>query len=470
MSEQYDVIVIGGGSAGLTASVFGGELGKKVALIERERIGGDCTWSGCMPSKALLKIAKTAHSIRTAQNFGISAVEPTVDMVAIRDHIRTVIAEVYQHETPEAIAQRGVETILGEARFLDANTIQVNDRQLSAGKFVIATGGRAAVPPIPGLQDVPFKTNADLFENDRLPRHLLIMGAGPIGMEMAQAYVRLGAQVTVVGDQVMPRDEPEAVEVIRRVLTHEGVTIIESLVTEVRKSGDEIILGLKDGQEVGGDMLLVAVGRTPNIEALDLDKAGVQYTKQGIPVNDHLQTNLPHIYAVGDVTTGPKFTHYAGFQGSVAGRNMLLPVGKAKGHAEILPWVTFTEPEVAHVGMTEAQAREKHGDSVKVFMFPMAEGDRAVTERDTDGFVKLVYKGSSELLGATVVAERAGEMITEYTLVIAKKLSARSLISVIHPYPTYSDIAKKALSNLLVHELLNGTSGRLLKAVVKRLP
>ena len=470
MSDHYDVIVIGGGSAGLTASVFGGELGKKVALIERERIGGDCTWSGCMPSKALLKIAKTAHTVRTAGAFGISAAAPTVDMVAVRDHIRAVIAEVYQHETPEAVARRGVETILGEARFLDANTILVNDRQLSAKKFVIATGGRAAVPPIPGLRDVPFKTNADFFENDRLPRHLLIMGAGPIGMEMAQAYIRLGAQVTVVGDQVMPRDEPEAVAVIRRVLTREGVTIIESLVTEVRKSGDEITLILKNGQSVSGDLLLVAVGRAPNIEALDLDKAGVQYTKQGIPVNNHLQTNQPHIYAVGDVTTGPKFTHYAGFQGSVAGRNLLLPIGKGKGHEDILPWVTFTEPEIAHVGLTEAQAREQHGAAVKVYTFPMAHGDRAVTEGDTEGFIKLVYRGSGELLGATVVAERAGEMITEYTLVIAKKLSARSLVGVIHPYPTYSDIAKKALSNLLVRKLLNGTSGRLLKAVVQRLP
>ncbi|MBK8027232.1 MAG: FAD-dependent oxidoreductase [Chloroflexi bacterium] len=246
-----------------------------MALVERERIGGDCTWSGCVPSKALLKIAKVAHTLRTADEFGMQSSAPVVDMVAVRDHIRKVIQEVYQHETPEAVARRGVETVIGEARFLDAHTIQVGDRQMSAKKFVIATGGRAAVPPIPGLRDVPFRTNADFFDNDRLPRHLLIMGAGPIGMEMAQAYIRLGAQVTVVGDQVMPRDEPEAVEVVRRVLGREGVTIIQSLVTEVRKSDDDIVLILKNGQEVRGDMLLVAVGRAPNIEALDLDKAGV---------------------------------------------------------------------------------------------------------------------------------------------------------------------------------------------------
>ncbi|MBK8027249.1 MAG: FAD-dependent oxidoreductase [Chloroflexi bacterium] len=315
--NQYDVIVIGAGSAGLTASVFGGELGKKVALVERERIGGDCTWSGCMPSKALLKIAKVAHTLRTADEFGMQSSAPVVDMVAVRDHIRKVIQEVYQHDAWSRRAAWGRDRHR-RSRFLDAHTIQVGDRQMSAKKFVIATGGRAAVPPIPGLRDVPFKTNADFFDNDRLPRHLLIMGAGPIGMEMAQAYIRLGAQVTVVGDQVMPRDEPEAVEIVRRVLRREGVTIIQSLVTEVRKADDDIVLILKNGQEVRGDMLLVAVGRAPNIEAPDLDKAGVHSTKQGTPVDNHLLTNVPHIYAVGDVTTGPKFTHYAGFQGAVA--------------------------------------------------------------------------------------------------------------------------------------------------------
>lgn len=470
MSKIYDVIVIGGGAAGLTASAVIGGLGKNVALIERERLGGDCTWTGCVPSKALLKVARIAHSIRTAHKYGISINEPTIDMKAVREHLRHVIQEVYQHETPEETAKRGIEVVLGEARFVDAGTIQVGERQMQAKKFIIATGGRAAIPPIPGLETVPYKTNATIFDNDRLPEHLLIMGAGPIGMEMGQAHARLGAKVTIIGDQIMPRDEPEAVEVLRKTFASEGISIIETLVTEVKQAGSSIVLNLKSGQEIQGDMLLVAVGRTPNIDTLDLEKAGVEYTRQGIAVNKQLQTNMPHIYAIGDVTTGPKFTHYAGFQGAAAGRNALLPFGKANGHEAILPWVTFTDPEVAHVGLTETEARQQYGTAVKVFSLPMAMGDRTVAEDDMEGFIKLVYRGRDDLLGATVVADRAGEMIIEYELVIKKKISLRSLVGVMHPYPTYSDVAHKAMSKLLVRELLEGTLGKLFKRVVNLLP
>ncbi len=470
MSKIYDVIVIGGGAAGLTASAVIGGLGKNVALIERERLGGDCTWTGCVPSKALLKVAKVAHSIRTAHKYGITVNEPLVDMGVVRDHLRQVIHEVYQHETPEETAKRGIEVITGEAKFIDAQTVQVDERRIQAKKFIIATGGRAAIPPIPGLDGVPYKTNATIFDNDRLPEHLLIMGAGPIGMEMGQAHARLGAKVTIIGDQIMPRDEPEAVDVLRKTFASEGIEIIETLVTEVKQAGSNIVLKLKSGQEVQGDMLLVAVGRTPNIDTLDLEKAGVQYTRQGIAVNKQLQTNMPHIYAIGDVTTGPKFTHYAGFQGAAAGRNALLPFGKANGHEAVLPWVTFTDPEVAHVGLTETEARHKYGVEVKVFSLPMAMGDRSVAEDDMEGFIKLVYRGRGDLLGATVVADRAGEMIIEYELVIKKKISLRSLVGVMHPYPTYSDVAHKAMSKLLLRELLGSWLGKLFKKVVNLLP
>jgi pyruvate/2-oxoglutarate dehydrogenase complex dihydrolipoamide dehydrogenase (E3) component len=470
MSDLYDVIVIGGGAAGLTAAAVTGELGKKTALVERERLGGDCTWTGCVPSKALLKVAKVAHSIRTADRYGINVAPPVVDMAVIRRHIQRTIQEVYQHETPDEIAKRNIDVVLGDARFIDAHTVQVGERRMRAKKFVIATGGRAAVPPIPGLADVTYKTNHNIFDSERLPEHLLIMGAGPIGMEMGQAHARLGARVTIIGDQVMPRDEPEAVTVLKQVFEREGITIVQALVTGVQQQGDEVVLTLNDGCEVRGDMLLVAVGRTPNVEGLELEKAGVAYTKQGIPVNAQLQTSVPHIYAAGDVTTGPKFTHYAGFQGSVAGRNALLPFGKSSGQVEQLPWVTFTDPEVAHAGLTEAEARQQYGDVVKVFTLPLAGGDRSVAEDDTEGFVKLVYRGGSDLLGATVVAGRAGEMIIEYQLVIQKKISLRKLVGVIHAYPTYSDVAKKAMSNLLISELLNSTLGRLIKKVIKVLP
>lgn len=469
ITEQYDAIVIGAGAAGLTASITMGEVGRKVALIERERIGGDCTWTGCIPSKALLKVAKVAHAARIAGQFGIHTTAPVVDMKAVRDHIHRVIEEIYQAETPEQVEKRGVKVILGDARFIDAHTVQVGERRLIAKKIIIATGGRAAIPNIPGLTDINFYTNATLFDNDRLPTHLLVMGAGPVGVEMAQAYVRLGAQVTLIGEQVLPRDEPEATEVIRGVLTREGVKIISSRVERVSGTGDDITLHLKNGQAVRGDMLLVAVGRTPNIETLNLGAAGVRFQSDGIPVNAQLQTNVSHIYAVGDVTTGAKFTHYAGYQASIAARHALVPLLRGNGLDEShLPWVTFSEPEVAHIGLTEAAAREKYGAQVKVFTLPLHEGDRAVTEGDTDGFIKLVYRGKGRLLGATVVAGRAGEMITEFTLVLKRHITLSQLNQVMHSYPTYADIAKKAVSSLLLSELKTGKTWGLLRWVVGR--
>lgn len=470
MIKPYDLVVIGGGSAGLTAAAFHGELGRKVALIERERIGGDCTWTGCVPSKALLKVAKVAHSIRTAEHYGIHVEAPKVNMAVVRQRVQDAIQEVYQHETPNEVAKRGVEVVLGEATFLDAHTIEVNGQPIQSKKFIIATGGRAAIPPIPGLDSVPFKTNHDIFNQEQLPEHLIIIGAGPIGMEMGQAHARLGAKVTIIGAEIMPRDEPEVVETLKHVFETEGIDIMQASVSSIQGHDNDIIVTLDNGNDVRGDMLLIAVGRVPNVEKLNLEKAGVTYTRQGIAVNPYLQTNIPHIYAIGDVTTGPKFTHYAGFQGAIAGRNALLPFAKANGHSSTLPWVTFTDPEIAHVGMTESEARQRYGDAIKVLMMSTAEGDRTVVEQDMDGFIKLVYRGRGDLLGATVVADRAGEMLLEYQLIIQNQIPLRKMVGTIHAYPTYSDVAKKALSKLMIQELLNSRFGRVFKKVAKYLP
>jgi pyruvate/2-oxoglutarate dehydrogenase complex dihydrolipoamide dehydrogenase (E3) component len=473
MTDRYDLVVIGAGSAGLTAANFAGGLGRKVALVERERLGGDCTWDGCVPSKALIKTAKVAHAMRTANRFGIQANEPQIDMKAVRDYVQSAIQEVYQHETPQEIEKRDVDVILGEARFLDANTLRVNERQLNFKKAIIATGARPTIPPIPGLDQVNYLTNRNLFENDRLPDHLLIMGAGPIGMEMAQAYARLGSKVTVVGDEIMERDEPKAVEVLLRVFEREGIRVIKSLVEKVEKSGEngqKITLSLKNGDTITGDMLLVAVGRTPNTESLDLDKAGVKVGKDGIEINDYLQTSAPHIYAVGDVTDGPKFTHYAGMQGSIAARNAIFPIVNFKGKWKNVPWVTFTEPEIAHYGDTIEQARREHGDSIKVFTLPFTEGDRAVAEGDTEGFVTLIYKDRNDFLGVTIVGERAGEMLLELQLVVGRKISLSKLVGTMHAYPTYSEIAQKILARITVKELLSGFTGRAARTLLKVLP
>ena len=468
MSEIYNLVVIGGGAAGLTASAFGGELGAKVALIEKAHLGGDCTWVGCVPSKALLKVAKVAHHIRTADKYGLMLTEtPKVDMKHVKERINGIIDEVYQHETPEVFRKRGVEVIEGTAQFLDENRVQVGDRILESKKFVIATGARPLIVPIDGLDTIDYYTNETFFDNERLPEHLVVMGAGAIGMEMAQAYSRLGAKVTIIGADVMPRDDRQAVDVLKKVFAREGITIIEDLVTKLDKTGEHTFdAHTKSGETISGDMLLVAIGRAPTVNGLGLDKAGVEYSEKGIPVNKHLETNVPHIYAIGDVTTGAKLTHYAGYQGSIAGRNALFPLVNSNGHPSIYPWATFTDPEVAQVGLTEHEAREKDGDEVKVYVLPLTEGDRSLAEGDTDGFVKIVYRGSGDLLGTTIVAERAGEMIQEYTAALAGG-GLRGLISTIHAYPTYADIAKKAASKVLLKELFEGTSGKLIDVASK---
>lgn len=468
MSNEYKMVVIGGGAAGLTASAFAGELGAKVALIEKAHLGGDCTWVGCVPSKALLKVAKIAHEMRSAESYGITAVQPDVDMKRVKSYINRAVHEVYEGETPEVFAKRGVEVIEGKAQFIDAHTVEVNGRQLKSKNFVIATGARPLILPIEGLSDIEYHTNETFFDNERLPEHLVVMGAGAIGLEMAQAYSRLGAKVTVIGAELMPRDDHDAREVIETVLTREGVTIIKDYVTKVEKIDEQRFTAITENNgAVEGDMMLVAIGRAPTVEGLGLDKAGVDYSKQGIAVDKYLRTNIPHIYAVGDVTTGPKLTHYAGFQGSIAGRNIMFPVVNFNGHSDLFPWTTFTEPEVAQVGLTESAAREKLGHKVKVHILPLTEGDRSQAEHDLDGFIKIVYQGSGDLLGATVVAGRAGEMIQEYANAMTNGGGLRSIMNAIHAYPTYSDVVKKAASQLTIKELFQGTSGRAINLASK---
>lgn len=460
--EPYDMVVIGAGAAGLTAAGFAAELGAKVAIIEKEKLGGDCTWVGCVPSKALLKVGKIAHAIRTADHYGITAAEPQIDMVKVRQYVQQTIEEIYQHETPEEVSKRGSEVIYGTATLLDANTVAVNDRQLKAKKIIIATGGRPLVPPVPGLEEVPYKTNRNIFENDRIPSHLLIMGAGPIGAEMAQAHARLGAKVTLMDEALLRNDDPEAAEVLLPILEAEGVNFIPSLVDSVRMEGEEIVAKLKNGEDVHGDMLLVAVGRKANVENLGLESAGVDYASSGIKVDKFLRTSQSHIYAVGDCIEGPKFTHLSGYQGSAAARNAIFPVVNVPGHDDVLPWVTFTDPEVAHVGLTEAQAREKFGASVKVYHYSMSRSDRGITENDTEGFIKIVYRGSGKVLGVTIVAERAGEMITEFVMLMKHKMRLTDIIAAIHPYPTYTDTIRVAVGYLVVQELFQGLTGRLI--------
>ena len=466
MAESYDFVVIGAGSAGLTAAGFAAQLGARIALLEKNRIGGDCTWTGCVPSKTLLKIARVAHQMRTADHHGLTPVNPTVDLKSVMSRVRNVIDQVYEHESPEALRADGVDVLLGNVRFIDPHTIAVDDNTVTARHVLLTTGAHSFIPPISGLDSVNYLTYETIWKMEVLPAHLLIIGAGPIGCEMAQAFCRLGSKVTVIegGERMLPRDEPTASKVMTDVFTSEGIDLRFNVTVEHAWQDTNGIHLIAGGQKLVGDALLVAVGRRPNVDNLGLDKAGVVHSPRGIEVDDHLRTSQRHIYAAGDCTGSYQFTHYAGWQAAMAVRNALLP-GAVKGVRESVPWTTFTDPEVAHVGLTEGQAREKYGDAVMTCDWSMERVDRARAESDTAGFLKLIHKKDGTFLGATIVSGRAGEMIHEWIVALERGLKVGDLAQIIHVYPTYSTASMQAAADIRVAQLLGGTSGRIIHRV-----
>ncbi len=463
--QDYDLAIIGAGSGGLTAAAFAARLGARVALIEKHKIGGDCTWTGCVPSKALLKAAKVAHEARTAGHYGIGVAPPIADMSRVRDYVQGAIQSVYQFENPEELQRQGIDVILAAARFVDQRTVVAGERTIHAKSFLITSGARPAPPELAGIENVPYVTYEHIFDNDVLPPRMIVVGGGPIGSELAQAYQRLGSQVTIVARTLLPKEEPEARQKIEQVFEREGLRLARGRAKAVRQEGAEVVLTTDSG-EVRGDMLLLAAGRAPNVAGLDLEKAGVSYSAKGIPVDDQLRTNIKHIYAAGDVAGGYQFTHFAGWQAFQAVRNALLP-GHNSGFTEVVPWVTFTDPEVAHIGVTEEQARKQFGDTVKVCRWEMSHTDRAVCENDEDGFIKAVTKADGSIVGATIVAGRAGEAITEFILAIRHNWKISELAGAIHAYPTYSTAVQQLAADAAIESLLAGTSGRVLLGLSK---
>ena len=465
---DYDLAIIGGGSAGITAAGFAVQLGARVALVEKHRIGGDCTWTGCIPSKTLLKAAKVAHRMRTADLYGLGAIEPAVDLKQVMAHVRSVVARVYDHESPERLRADGIDVVLGTARFLGPRTLAVGETTLTARRVLLATGASPFVPPVPGLDSVAYLTYESVWDMAVLPRHLLVIGAGPTGCEMAQAFRRLGSGVTMLegSDRILPHDEPEASCVLARKFAEEDISLrFNAVVERAWQDGDGIHV-VASGDELVGDALLVAVGRRPNVDGLDLERAGVVYDSQGIRVDEHLRTSQGHIYAVGDCTGGYQFTHYAAWQAVMAVRNALLP-GASRGVAERVPWTTFTDPEVAHVGLSESQARERSGNGVMTCQWPMDKVDRAQTEGDTTGFLKLVHRKDGSLLGVSIVAARAGEMVQEWTLALDRGLKLGDIANSIHVYPAYSFASMQAAAQVRVSELLSGASGQVIRGLAR---
>ncbi|MFC2062560.1 dihydrolipoyl dehydrogenase family protein [Chloroflexota bacterium] len=464
MKGTYDLAIIGGGAAGLIAAPFAVQLGARVAFIEKDRIGGDCTWTGCVPSKTLIKSAKVAYQMRTAARFGLAPVDEMVNLKPVMEHVRSVIAEIYSNTTPESLRNQGMEVFLEEPRFIDAHTISIGNQTLSANHVLICTGAHPVIPPIAGLDKTPFLTYQNIWDLNVLPKHLVVIGGGPIGCEIAQGFRRLGSEVTLLegGDRLLPHDDNDASKILAEIFRNEGIDLrLKSNVEQARKDGSNIQL-TTSGKEIICDALLVSVGRYPNVDGLDMDKASVKYSKQGIQVDRNLRTSQPHIYAAGDCLGGFQFSHYAGWQGFIAVRNALLP-GSSRGITDQVPWTTFTDPEIAHVGMTEEQARQKLGDDVFTNNWPMKRVDRALNEAEDTGFLKLIYRKDRKLLGVTIVAAEAGEMVNEWVVAMKHKFKVDELASVIHVYPTYATASMQASAAVLVKRLLGGLSGEVIK-------
>ncbi|HJQ39067.1 MAG TPA: FAD-dependent oxidoreductase [Thermoanaerobaculia bacterium] len=446
MSERYDVVVIGGGTAGLVTASGCARLGRRVALIEREKLGGDCLWTGCVPTKALVASAKLAHQMRHADAYGLESVEPRITPKSVMDAMREARRDISRHDDPQKFRDLGVDVIEGNARLVSRSEVAVDGRTLTARDIVIATGSRTAVPRIPGLTN--YLDHASFLAQDALPSQLLILGGGYIGIEFAQLFARFGARVTVVEmtDDIIAKEDHEVIARVRQTLEREGIEILTGWA--VKSAGDKTArIENKRGEsrEVAAETIFVASGRRGNTENLGLEAAGVKVERSYVVVDKFLQTNVPRIWACGDVHGGMQFTHVAAHEAVKLVRNLLFP-GKAAVNYGDVPWALYTDPEVAHLGMTESEAREKHGDAVRIYRVDLHDVDRAVVDRTPSGLIKIVCDAKGKILGAHVMAAQASTLIEEVVLARRKGMKIGDLAQRISPYPSLADGIQKAAS------------------------
>lgn len=454
-----DICVIGAGSAGLSVAAGAAQLGAATVLIEAGEMGGDCLNYGCVPSKALLAAAHEAVRHRDAASFGVVANPPSIDRARVAAHVKEVIAGIAPIDSVARFEGLGVTVIRAWAKFIDRDTVQVGEFRIKARRFVLAVGSSAFVPPIPGLDQVPFLTNESVFDQVAAIRDLIVLGGGPIGVELAQAFARLGVPVKLVEmAKLLPRDDADAVELVRAALLRDGVALHEGCAaTEVQKSGDHVRLAYRDSK--GGTAwleaghLLVAVGRRPRVEKMGLDAAGIVADAKGIKVDAGLKTSNRRVYAIGDCTGGPAFTHVAGAQAGLVIRSALfrLPV---RFDTRALPWVTYADPELAQIGLTESAARQSHG-AVAVTRLPFADNDRARTERATGGFIKVMSDRKGAILGVTIIGRQAGELLAPWALAMAKGLKLSALAGLMLPYPTLGELSKRAAGQFYAPKLFS---------------
>jgi pyruvate/2-oxoglutarate dehydrogenase complex dihydrolipoamide dehydrogenase (E3) component len=474
--KQQDLVVIGGGAGGLVVASGAAQLGLKVTLIEKEaRLGGDCLHHGCVPSKTLIHAAKVASLQRRGAEFGLAALDAKADLGKVNGYVQRVIAHIQHHDDPERFRGYGCKVLFGAPHFLDPHTIEIDGAMLRARRFVIATGSRPAVPPIEGLAEAGYLTNLDVFSLARLPERLVVLGAGPIGVELAQALARLGSRVMIVetAEAILPREDLEVTALLRARLEAEGIAIhTATRAQRVRTvSAGKIVecQRIDDGRTVtlDADAILVATGRRPNVEGLGLEAAGVAYTTSGIGVDRRLRTSAKHIYACGDVCGPYPFTHMAEYQAGIVIANAVFRLPKQTDY-RIVPWVTFTDPELARVGLTESEACAR-GIAPTVLRFPFKDVDRALTESETDGLVKLVvHKG--RILGASILGPRAGELLPEIALAMKLKAKIGSISATIHAYPTLAQALRRAVNTYYAPRVFSPATRRLVKWMQRLVP
>ena len=469
---RFDLIAVGGGTAGLVAAAGGAALGLRVALVERAALGGDCLWTGCVPSKAFLAAGKLAHRMRHADRLGLVGAAPAHDFERVMQRVHGARARVARHDDPERFRALGIDVVFGPAEFRSRTVVAVGDRELAAKRIVIATGAEPAIPPIAGLADVPFLTYASAFDLTSLPRFLAVVGGGPIGLEFAQAFRRLGAEVTVLEmlPQILPREGEQAASALRIVLEREGVVVhAGTRVERVGRGGDgrtavQVRSTAGEVFVVACDAVFVATGRRASTDGLGLEAVGVATADGAVVVDRALRSTVAGIWAAGDVTGGPQFTHVAEYQAKLVLRNAIFPF-TAKASYGAVPAVTYTDPEVARVGLTEREARERHG-AVTVFRYPFADLDRAIVDGHDDGFVEIVTRRGGRIVGATVVGSGAGDLLAPLVLAMRRGIPLPKLSQIVYPYPTMSEGIKRA-ADAYYRAKLAGRSGAWLRRVVR---
>ena len=472
---DYDVVIIGAGSAGLVACKVANRLGKKTALIEKRKLGGDCTWFGCVPSKTLIKSANIAHQITRLQEFGLEPTTPIeLNADSVMAHVRAVVQADADGHPPESLEAEGINVLFGAPHFLDNHNIELGGKKISSKKFIICTGSHPFIPPVNGLNKIPYLTNETIFDLEVLPSSMIVLGAGPIGIELSAALNRLGVKVTIVqrSADILKKDDTELVDRLVQTLRAEGVEILtETQTTGFARQGNKIAADIEDEKgkrQIEAESVLVSVGRRPNLDGLELKEAGVEFDSKGIKVDSHLRTSAKNIYACGDVVPPYLFTHIAEYEAIVATTNACLGLPIKKANYDNVLWTTYTDPELAHAGLTEEQARELYGDAIRIYRWEHKDVDRVKTDLAGNGLSKFVCDKKGKLLGIHILGHGAGELMHEAQLAKSLGIPFSKIASVIHAYPSYSDAVRQPAKKCYIDILQNNFFIKLLKTIVPK--